>query len=74
MKEFYIWVVLFFILLLVLFKIDAASNHKQLLEQYEFDKTMYQQKISELEKEIRILKTDVYVYQYGYETGVEENE
>lgn len=74
MKEFYAWVVLFFILLLVLFKIDAASNYKQLLEQYEFDKTMYQQKISGLEKEIRILKTDVYVLQYGYETGIEENE
>ena len=71
MKEFYTWVVLFFILLLVLFKIDAASNHKQLLELYEFDKTTYRQKILELEKEIRILKTDVYVLQYGYETGVE---
>lgn len=72
MKEFYAWIVLILILLLVLFKIDSAANHKKLLEQYEFDKTMYQQKISELEKEIRILKTDIYVFQYGYETEEEE--
>lgn len=72
MKEFYAWITLFLILLLILFKIDAASSHKQLLEQYEFDKTVYEQKIEQLEKEIRILRTDIYVLQYGYETGVEE--
>lgn len=72
MKEFYAWIVLIFILLLVLFKIDSAANHKKLLEQYEFDKIENQRQIEELEKEIRVLKTDIYVFQYGYETGVAE--
>ena len=72
MKEFYAWIVLIFILLLVLFKIDSVTNHRKLLEQYEFDKIENQRKIEELEKEIRVLKTDIYVFQYGYETGVTE--
>lgn len=72
MKEFYAWIVLIFILLLVLFKIDSATNHRKLVEQYEFDKLNYEKKIEELEKEIRVLKTDIYVFQYGYETGAEE--
>ncbi|WP_405291939.1 hypothetical protein [Methanobrevibacter sp.] len=73
MKEFYAWVILFlFILLLILFKIDSATNYHNLVMQYQQNKEMYEKKTKELEKEIRILKADVYVLQYGYETGVEE--
>ena len=71
MKEFYAWIVLCFIILLILFKLDSVTNHRKLIEQYEFDKLNYEKKIEELEKEIRILKADVYVLQYGYENGME---
>ena len=75
MKEFYAWIVLILILLLVLFKIDSATNHHKLLEQYEFDKKEYQKQIDELGKEIRVLKTDIYFLQYGYENNEwEDNE
>ena len=72
MKEFYAWIVLCFIILLILFKLDSVTNHRKLLEQYEFDKIENQRKIEELEKEIRVLKTDIYVFQYGYEAEVAE--
>ena len=72
MKEFYAWIVLCFIILLILFKLDSVTNHRKLVEQYEFDKLNYEKKIEELEQEIRVLKTDVYVFQYGYETEVAE--
>ena len=73
MKEFYMWITLFLlILLLVLFKIDSATNYQNLVLQYQQNKEMYEKKTKELEKEIRILKADIYVLQYGYETGVTE--
>lgn len=72
MKEFYVWVVLCFIILLILFKLDSVTNHRKLIEQYEFDKLNYEKKIEELEKEIRLINQDIYILQYGYETGVAE--
>lgn len=54
--------------------LDAAradETRRQLKDQTEkaaIEKQLQDAKIKELEKEIRILKTDIHVIQYGYES------
>ena len=61
--------------LLIVFKVEELARHDEtkklyndLVEKAAIEKQQTDAKIKELEKEIRILKTDIYIIQYGYET------
>lgn len=60
--------------LIIVFKIEELARHDDVIKRYNelsetaaIEKQLQDEKIKELEKEIRILKTDIHVIQYGYE-------
>lgn len=57
---------LFMFLILILFGLDFHSRLKEMEIQLQIDNFQKEQKIQELEKEIRILKQDVLILQYGF--------
>ena len=72
MKQFCGWVVFCFLLLLVLFKIDSSFEVDRIRREWEKERAENKSQIEQLEKEIRIMQTDLYVHINGYETGLEE--
>lgn len=72
MKQFCGWVVFCFLLLLVLFKVDSAFEVERLKKEWEFTRAELERENAELKQEIRIMKTDLYVFLNGYEKGLEE--
>lgn len=72
MKQFCGVVVFCFCLLLILFKIDSASEIDSIKKQVEKEIAKDKARIEQLEQEIRIMKTDLYLYIYGFEGEFEE--
>ena len=61
--------------LIIAFKVEELARHDDVIKRYNelketaaIEKQLQDEKIKELEKEIRILKTDIHIIQYGYET------
>ena len=58
---------LIFILLLIDICVDKSYDYQELKEESQAREMVYQQEKEELEKEIRLLKTDIGVLQNGFE-------
>ena len=61
--------------LIIVFKVEELARHDDVIKRYNdlqekaaIEKQQTDAKIKELEKEIRILKTDIHIIQYGYES------
>jgi len=72
MKQFCGWVVFCFLLLLVMFKLDSASEMERIRREWEKEKARYNAQIEQLEKEVRIMHMDLYLHINGYEGEFEE--
>ena len=67
MKYFFSCVVLCLIVIILLFGVEVLTRCRDTeikLQIVEYEK---EQEIEELRKEIRLLKTDIYILQYGFE-------
>ena len=61
--------------LIIVFKVEELARHDDVIKRYNdlqekaaTEKQQTDAKINELEKEIRLLKQDIYIMQNGYET------
>ena len=72
MKQFCGWVVFCFCLLLILFKVDSVFEADRVRKEWEKERAGNKARIEQLEKEIRIMQTDLYLYINGYEGEFEE--
>ena len=72
MKQFCGWVVFCFLVLLVLFKIDSAFEIERIRREWEKERAENKSQIEQLEKEVRIMQTDLYIFLNGYEGKFEE--
>ena len=71
MNKYYSWLIILLMVLILLFGIEVTSRCKEVEVQLQTERFLREQKELELEKEIRLLKQDVYVLKYGYE-GAED--
>ena len=67
MNKYYSWLIVLLMVLMLLFGIEVTSRCKEVETQLHTERFQREQKELELEKEIRLLKQDVYVLKYGYE-------
>lgn len=67
MKHFFSCVVLFLIVIIILFGIDITSRYRELEVRIQIMEFQEGQKVQELEKEIRLLKTDISIMENGFE-------
>ena len=67
MKHFFSCVVLFLVVIIILFGIDVNSRYRELEVRIQIMEFQEGQKIQELEKEIRLLKTDISIMENGFE-------
>lgn len=67
MKNVFYCVVSAIAVIMFLLWLDMWSRCGELEAQLATDRFFNEQKFSEYEKEIRLLKTDVYILQYGFE-------
>lgn len=67
MKHFFSCVVLFLIVIIILFGIDITSRYRELEVRIQIMEFQEGQKVQELEKEIRLLKTDISIIENGFE-------
>lgn len=67
MKNVFYCVVSAMAVIMFLLWFDMWSRCGELEAQLATDRFFYEQKFSEYEKEIRLLKTDVHILQYGFE-------
>lgn len=61
-----IWIVMCYLLLLLIF-IENETAHTNIHETAYIDRQINKARIEELEKEIRLLKTDIDILQNGFE-------
>ena len=64
-KWFVTWL-LIFILLLLAICVDKSYDYQELKEESQVKEKMYELEKAELEREIRLLKTDIDILQNGY--------
>lgn len=55
------------IVLIILFGLEITFELSEIREQSRIEKIQNEKKIEELEKEIRIMKQDILILEYGYE-------
>ena len=55
------------IVLIILFGLEITFELSEMREQSRIEKIQNEKKIEELEKEIRIMKQDILILEYGYE-------
>ena len=67
MKHFFSCIVLILIVIIILFGIETISRYKEIETKMQIMEYQQGLKISELEKEIRLLKTDISIMQIGFE-------
>ena len=67
MSRYLHWIIILLLLSVILFGIDMSSQYREIEVKLQTEKFNNEQKYNELEKEIRLLKQDIYVLQYGYE-------
>ena len=71
MNKYYSWLIILLMVLMLLFGIEVTSRCKDVEIQLQTERFLREQKELELEKEIRLLKQDVYLLKHGYE-GAED--
>ena len=61
--------------LIIVFKVEELARHDDVIKRYNdlrdkaaIEKQLQDAKINELQKEIRLLKQDIYIMQNGYES------
>lgn len=67
MNKYFSCLVILLIVVMTDFGVDMASRYNEIEIKLKTEKFFYEQKFLELEKEIRILKQDIYILQCGYE-------
>lgn len=67
MKYLFSCVVLLLFVIILLFGIETISRYKEMERQLQIERFENQKKIEAIEKEIRLLKTDMEILQKGYE-------
>lgn len=73
MKSYFIsLLMIIFICFVFLFGLENSFETEGIRKQAQTDKMEYEKKIEELEKEIRIIKQDIFILKNGYEYGYEE--
>lgn len=73
MKSYFIsLLMIIFVCLVLLFGLENSFETEEIKKQAQTDKMKYEKKIEELEKEIRIIKQDIFILKNGYEYGYEE--
>lgn len=73
MKYYFIsLLMIIFICLVLLFGLENSFEIEEIRKQAQTDKIEYEKKIEEFEKEIRIMKQDIFILKNGYEYGYEE--
>ena len=72
MKQFCGWVVFCFLLLLIIFKLDSAREMERIRKEWEKERAENKSQIERLEKEVRIMQTDLYLHINGFEGEFEE--
>ena len=65
-----IWIVMCYLLILLVF-VESETTHTNIQETVNIDRQLSKARIEKLEQEIRLLKTDLYIMQNGYEGGNE---
>lgn len=74
MKNYFIfWLFIIFICLVILFGLQNSFETEEIKRQAQIDKIENEKKIEELEKEIRLLKQDIFILYNGYDYGIEED-
>lgn len=66
MKYFYHLLTVCFIVLACLFWIDSTTKYKDFTEKVEVEMSAKELRIQQLEKEVRLLKTDVSIIKNGF--------
>ena len=56
----------------ILFKVDSVFEADCIRKEWEIERAENKARIEQLEKEIRIMQTDLYIYLNGYEGEIEE--
>ena len=73
MKNYFIFITLIILLFLpVILYSKIIIDYEEIKTEFESEIKIKNQKIEELEKEIRILKTDIDIFWYGFESDIEE--
>ena len=67
MKHIFSCVVALLTVIIILFGIDITSRYRELEVRIQIIEFQEGLKVQELEKEIRLLKTDIYILQNGFE-------
>lgn len=67
MNKYFSWLVIMLITIMLLFGIEVTSRCREIEVQLQTERFLREQKELEYEKEIRLLKQDVYILQNGYE-------
>ena len=67
MKQFFSCVVLCLIVIMLLFGIEVTTRCRETETKMQIVEYQKEQEIEELRKEIRLLKTDVFIMQKGFE-------
>lgn len=67
MKQFFSCVVLLLIVIMLLFGIEVTTRCKETETKLQIVEYEKEQEIEELQKEIRLLKTDISIMQIGFE-------
>lgn len=74
MKNYFIfWLFIIFICLVLLFGLENSFETEEIRRQAQIDKIENEKKIEELEKEIRLLKQDIFILYNGYDYGIEQD-
>lgn len=74
MKNYFIfWLFIIFICLVLLFGLENSFETEEIKRQAQIDKIENEKKIEELEKEIRLLKQDIFILYNGYDYGIEQD-
>ena len=73
MTRYFSWLVILLITLMLLFGIEVTSRCKDVEVRLQTERFLREQKELEYEKEIRLLKQDVYILRYGYEGAENES-
>lgn len=67
MNKYYSWLIVLLMVLMLLFGIEVTSRCKEVEIQLQTERFLREQKELEYEKEIRLLKQDVYILQNGFD-------
>lgn len=67
MNKYFPWLIVLFIIIMLLFGVEVTSRCKEIEVQLQTERFLREQRELEYEKEIRLLKQDVYILQNGYE-------